>query len=130
VSIPTPSTMGARHDPPFFEKACDIAPRGRLRRYLPADQPWRKSIGGDVIRAVFTGSRQPTPWQLEQLEDTHRIAEAIAQQCVEARAEAAKRRGGRRSTPVLYTRSLDGRRWRGRAVPIMAALTVRPEGTA
>jgi hypothetical protein len=108
----------------IFQMARAIAPRGQLRRCLPTDAPWRKSIGADVILMILM-SRPPAPWQLEQLSDTCRIAEAIA---VARQAEAAHRR--RRPVPVLYSHDPAARRWRRRSVPIAEALIGPTEGSA
>jgi hypothetical protein len=111
--------------------ARDVAPHGRLRRYLPLDHPWRRAIGIDVIRALLA-SREPSPQQLEMLVDTFHLAEGIARQ-----AEAARRgrhsavlfTRGRRHSAVLFTRDPVGD-WRGRVVPLLAALTAQTEGEA
>jgi hypothetical protein len=109
---------------PVFEMLRAVAPHGTLRRHLPTDAKWQKSIGGDVILLILT-SRTPPPQQLQMLADTFHLASVIAQQATEA---AQQRR--RIRAPVLFTRDPAARRWRRRTVPIAEAFIVSPEGEA
>jgi hypothetical protein len=114
---------------PVFEMARAIAPHGTLRRHVPHEPKWRRTIGGDIISLTLM-SRRPAPWQLAQLEDTYSLAEGIADMRQAEAWRAATAARPCRKAAVLYVRDPVARRWRRHRVPIaLLALTVRPEGS-
>jgi hypothetical protein len=101
-----------------FAMARSIAPHGELRRHLPLDEPWRASIGSEILMVLLT-KREPTPKQLFRLADTWREA-------VERQAEAADPC----ATAMLYTRNRRARCWYRCAIALHEARAARTVGSA